>query len=287
MSAETKTTKPTKPTIDVSPAWKKIIQSKTDSNKLSHLSVATVDADNLPVNELLVYHGFAGEDNNGETGWQSDLITATCDKRTLKMVDHSNYAATWVLDDHQFRIRGKLHMLGHGMTVEDIRHHIVRKKLSKVIKEDMESNSSDEEDVDLSDKLSAATKSFLKRIKSQFHRHGKRAVFDWEAERLRQWHELPDNVRAQYTWDVAPGEPKQQQEEELPRIESLEIGDTDAEGWFKNDDQDKQQALERGYENFVVLFLEVTEIDSYSISDNQRTLYRKDGNTWVNIPVHA
>lgn len=95
MSADTKTTKPTKPTIDVSPAWKKIIQSKTDPNKLSHLSVATVDADNYPVNELLVYHGFAGEDNNGETGWQSDLITATCDKRTLKMVDHSNYAATW------------------------------------------------------------------------------------------------------------------------------------------------------------------------------------------------
>lgn len=96
MSAETKT-KTSKPTIDVSPAWKKIIQSKTsgDSTKLYHLSVATVDAENMPVNELLVYHGFAGEDNNGETGWQSDLITTTCDKRTLKMVDHSNYAATW------------------------------------------------------------------------------------------------------------------------------------------------------------------------------------------------
>ncbi|KAI8139571.1 hypothetical protein BJV82DRAFT_659832 [Fennellomyces sp. T-0311] len=277
---------------NVSPIWKKSVQSKTRGlGKPTYLSIATVDAENAPLNELFLYRGFAGEDKDGETGWESDLLVSTCDKRTFKIADNATFVATWVVDDdNHFRIVGKAHALGQDVnSTDDITHHIARKKLSKILKGDgADGDSSSSEDEDIGDKISNATKSFLKRIKSRMHRHGKKKTFDWEDERMRQWHELSDDARASYAWPAASGQPKAAEQEELPRIESLAIGETDEEGYFKTvEDKDKQALLDQGYENFVVVFLEVLEIDHHAVSERQRTVYRKEGAEWAAVPVNA
>ncbi|KAG2218159.1 hypothetical protein INT45_006211 [Circinella minor] len=283
--------------VDISPAWKKVIQNKTHGlDKPSYISIATVDAkDSSPLNELFVYRGFAGEDKKGETGWQSDLLTSTCDKRTFNVADNATFVGTWVVNDNHFRILGKAHALGKEFnSTDDISHHIVRKRrFRKAHKTSEESSneSSDDEDEDeerLGDKFSNATKSFLRRIKSRLHHKPGSRKFDWEAERLRQWHDLSDEARATFTWSTASGQPKIDEAEDLEaRVAELEIGDTDAEGHFTHEDKDKQELLERGYENFVIVFLEVLEIDHHNLSDGQRTVYHRNGSEWTSAPVTA
>ncbi|KAI9243366.1 hypothetical protein BDA99DRAFT_530576 [Phascolomyces articulosus] len=281
--------------MDVSPSWKKVIQNKTHGlDKPTYLSIATVDEkDSSPLNEIFVYRGFAGEDKHGETGWQSDLLTSTCDKRSFNVADNATFVATWVVNDDHFRILGKAHALGQEFnSTDDIGNHIVRKRrFRKSHKEGDNDNSSDDEDDEesLGDKVSSATKSFLRRIKSRIHHGGSSRKFDWEAERLRQWHDLSDEARASFTWPTASGQPKVDEgEEDLEaRVAQLEIGDTDAEGHFTHEDKDKQALLERGYENFVVVFLEVLEIDHQDLGQGQRTIYHRDGIEWKTTSVTA
>ncbi|KAI9498151.1 hypothetical protein BDB00DRAFT_801329 [Zychaea mexicana] len=293
--APSSTVTPVKSKVNVCPAWKNDIHNKTHNlDKPTYLSVATVDLESTPLNELFVYRGFAGEDKKGETGWQSDLLTSTCDKRAFNLADNANFVATWVVDDDHFRIQGKAHAIGQGFnSTDDIGHHIARKRRSKKIRksssgdaDDDSSSSSDEDEEGLGDKLSNATKSFLRRIKSRLH-HGGSKKFDWEAERLRQWHDLSDEARASFTWPTASGQAKVEEDDELARIAELDIGETDAEGYFKHEDKDKQALLERGYENFVVVFLEVFEIDHHAVSEQKRTVYRKEGAEWATTSVTA
>ncbi|KAG0166353.1 hypothetical protein DFQ28_007383 [Apophysomyces sp. BC1034] len=268
--------------FNASPAWKKVLLSRVAANTeqqgkgATYLSLATVRTDNTPSNSTVSFTGFAGEDPTEETGWQSDLLTISCDKRSSKVADiafNSSYEANWILSgtNEQFRIRGRLHAIGQDIEpTSDLDSHIARKKIH-LFKGDKD------DETDFGDKLSQATKSFLNRIKSQLHHPGKKRKFDWEAERLRQWHRLSNDARAWYTWPTS-GTAK---DDELPRIESLEIGDSNEEGWFVNEDKDKQALLERGYENFAVLFLEVDEVEHYAIEKNERSLYKKQEKEWT------
>lgn len=86
-------------TVSVSPPWKKLIQTALQQvpSGPHYLSVATVNGENLPVNQLFPFRGFAGEDRDGETGWESDLLTSTFDKRSFELGEETNkrYEATW------------------------------------------------------------------------------------------------------------------------------------------------------------------------------------------------
>ncbi|KAF7723249.1 hypothetical protein EC973_002142 [Apophysomyces ossiformis] len=268
--------------VNASPAWKKVILSRVAANVekvgngASYISLATVRSDNTPSNTTVAFTGFAGEDPSEETGWQSDLLTITCDKRSSKMVDiasNASFEANWILSgtNDQFRIRGRVHVIAQDIEpASELDSHIARKKIH-LFKGDKD------EDVDFGDKLSQATKSFLNRIKSRLHHPGKKRKFDWEAERLRQWHRLSNDARAHYTWPTSGA----LKDEELPRIESLEIGDSNEEGWFVHEDKDKQALLERGYENFAVCFLEVDEVEHYDAEVNERLLYKKQEKDWA------
>ena len=100
---------------------------------------------------------------------------------------------------------------------------------------------------------------------------------------------MSDEARASFTWPTASGQSKVDNESEdlEARVAELEIGDTDAEGHFTHEDKDKQELLERGYENFVIVFLEVLEIDQHDLSEGQRTVYHRNGSEWTSTSVTA
>ncbi|KAF7724872.1 hypothetical protein EC973_000585 [Apophysomyces ossiformis] len=267
--------------VSLSPAWKTLILNQLKANialqgpTATYASLSTVRADNTPANRTVVLRGFAGESHEEETGWESDLLTITCDKRSAKMeqlLNNPNVEINWFMcgTKEQFRLRGRLFPYGHGIGPEpSLDRHIAPKAQAKKV--------TDGEDEDnLADKLSQASKSFLKRIKSRLHRHKKtkeeevEEEFDWEAERLRQWHALGDELRATFSWPKSCEALNTTTE----RVSKLAIHTTDDKGWFVNDDPEHQALLERAYENFVVLFLEVDEMDHLVLETGERTLYK-------------
>ncbi|KAI9007495.1 pyridoxamine 5'-phosphate oxidase-domain-containing protein [Phycomyces nitens] len=281
---------------NLSPAWKKILKTQLTVNikeqgpSAAYLSLSTVRPDNTPANRVVVFRGFAGESYKEETGWESDLLTLTCDKRSSKVKEISenpNVELCWFMGStkEQFRIRGRMHAFGDGLEPsEGLNSHIGRKHhgMSSIDEEKEEDH-----ETDFSDRLSQASKSFLKRIRSLKHHIKPNASFDWQAERLRQWYGLSDQLRATFTWP-ASGTPKETVEEDADtfRIETLTIEESDDNGWFFHKDADKQALLEQGYENFVVLFLEVTEVDHSYLEVNERTIYRKEDDVWNAVPVN-
>ncbi|KAG0166033.1 hypothetical protein DFQ28_007963 [Apophysomyces sp. BC1034] len=269
------------------PAWKTLLVSQLKANiaqqgpSATYASLATVRANNTPANRTVVMRGFAGESHDEDTGWESDLLTVTCDKRSAKVEElqgNPNVEINWFMSGtkEQFRLRGRLYPFGHEIGPDpSLNRHIALKPRAK--------KEQDEEDESLTEKLSQSSKSFLKRIKSKLHRHKKKGTeevaavqeeeeeeFDWEAERLRQWHALGDELRATFSWPRS-GETLDTTTE---RVSGLAIHATDDKGWFVNDDPDHQALLERAYENFVVLFLEVDQLDHLVLETGERTLYK-------------
>lgn len=148
----------------------------------------------------------------------------------------------------QFRVNGRLHALTNsGFLSNDSasclsQEHIQRKN---------------ELSVSNKDGKSPATRAFLAALK------GSSSSFDWEAERLRQWYRMSDELRATFV------------DSEKKRLEIQEMDDST--GWFKHEDPNTQALLEQAYENFVVLFLEVHHVDYLHLITGEHVLYHKSG----------
>ncbi|RUP47387.1 hypothetical protein BC936DRAFT_145790 [Jimgerdemannia flammicorona] len=128
------------------------------------------------------------------------------------------------------------------------------------------------------------------------HKSGTR--FSWDAERQRQWQLIPDDIRATYTWPT-PGELQSESADAAtnPWLSSLEIPEKEKglfkhlpdkeKGIFKHheSDKDKAKALEEGFKRFVVLVMEVEEVDHIRLHEKPhtgRTVYKRrdDAGDW-------
>ncbi|KAH8548297.1 pyridoxamine 5'-phosphate oxidase-domain-containing protein [Umbelopsis sp. PMI_123] len=257
------------------PAWKVLLLSQLSKNikearDAAYVSLATIRPDGSPANRTVAFRGFVAQDHEDETGWGSDLLLFTCDKRTEKMkeIRHDpRVEVSWWMSTtgEQFRIRGRMHLIENG-TEDLLKDHIYRK-----------------ENIITSSNYSAATTSFLARLNHLSHAFGK-DQFSWEAERLRHWYKISDDLRATFTWPH-PGLPY---EEDGKFVKSLSIEHTENNGWFKHGDKQKQALLEEGYSNFVLLALEVDSIDYvelYSMPCRRRT-YNKHNDEWIEQPLN-
>ncbi|KAI7871230.1 pyridoxamine 5'-phosphate oxidase [Spinellus fusiger] len=90
--------------LNLSPPWKTLLKEKLAANikaqgtSATYVSLATLHSDLTPANRTVVFRGFAGESHREETGWQSDLLTITCDKRSPKIqeiAENPNAEINW------------------------------------------------------------------------------------------------------------------------------------------------------------------------------------------------
>ncbi|CAO3670629.1 unnamed protein product [Umbelopsis ramanniana] len=252
------------------PAWKALLLNELAKNikearDAAYVSLATICPDGSPANRTVAFRGFVAQDHAEETGWESDLLLFTCDKRTEKMkeIRHDpRVEVSWWMSStgEQFRIRGRMHLIEQG-NEQSLKDHIYRK-----------------EDTSASSHASPATTSFLARLKHLSNVLGN-DQFSWEAERLRHWHKISDDLRATFTWPQ-PGLPY----DESGQFEkSLPIEHTEKDGWFKHGDKQKQTLLEEGYNNFVLLALEVDSIDHIELYSMpcKRRVYNKHDDAWA------
>ncbi|ORZ02974.1 pyridoxamine 5'-phosphate oxidase-domain-containing protein [Syncephalastrum racemosum] len=245
--------------MSISPSWKKLIATQLQINfdKLgppaAYVSLATVRPDNTPANRTVVFRGFAGEDHKEATGWESDLLVMTCDKRSPKMSQiTSNSAAEicWYFHgtQEQFRISGKLHIVADGdpASIKPLDEHVCRV------------SSPD------SEKISWPNLAFRNALK-QFGQDS----FSWQAERLRQWYRMSPELRATFTWPTSKERGEGEDwKKDVP--ETLNIEGVDEEtGWCKGDPK-----LEDGYKNFVLLIMEATKIDHVLLQSGDHRVYR-------------
>ncbi|KAG2176983.1 hypothetical protein INT43_007637 [Umbelopsis isabellina] len=251
------------------PAWKQLILGQLAKNikdvkDAAYVQLSTIRLDGSPANRTVAFRGFAAEDHAEETGWESDLLLFTCDKRTEKMKElqhDSRVEIAWWMSKtgDQFRIRGRMHMIERG-TTDVVKDHIAPKQGTQ-----------------LSSNASAPTSSFLARLKHFAHSVGK-PDFSWEAERLRQWYKISDDLRATFTWP----HPGKDFEHNGRFIEKLAIEKTKDDGWFSHSDQAQQSLLEEGYNNFVLLVVEVDSVDYVELYSMpcKRRVYTKHNDQW-------
>ncbi|GAB5592658.1 hypothetical protein Unana1_07558 [Umbelopsis nana] len=252
------------------PAWKLVLLSQLaknvkESKEATYVSLSTVRLDGSPANRTVAFRGFTAQDHADETGWESDLLSFCCDKRTEKMKEIRNdprvEVAWWMsTTGEQFRIRGRMHIIERG-TEDLLKDHIYRKEGTRP-----------------SDNASPATSTFLTRIDHLSRMIGVEK-FSWEAERLRHWHKISDDLRATFTWP----HPGLEHEANGRFLESLPIEKTGQDGWFSHGDKEKQALLEEGYNNFVLLALEVESVDYVQLyaMPCKRCVYNKHNDEWV------
>jgi hypothetical protein len=252
------------------PAWKLVLLNQLaknikESKEAAYVSLSTIRLDGSPANRTVAFRGFAAQDHVDETGWESDLLIFCCDKRTEKMKEIKNdprVEVSWWMSTtgEQFRIHGRMHLIEPG-TVDALQDHIHRKA-----------------DCAPSENASAATNSFHARIQ-QIGRLIGEEKFSWEAERLRHWHKISDDLRATFTWP----HPGLNYDVNGQYLEKLSIEHTQQDGWFKHDDKEKQSLLEEGYNNFVLLALEVDNVDYVELYNMpcKRRVYMKQRDEWV------
>lgn len=147
----------------------------------------------------------------------------------------------------QFRLYGKVHVVGHHISPpEDLNKRVMPTKR-----------------VDPLTVKELATKAFLINSKNDS------VSFNWQSERLRQWYRMNDSLRATFATDCS--------------LNSLKIKDVDINsGWFIGYDDVQQRLLETGYENFVVLLLDVEKVDHVVLPTGEHSLYHKvrNDNRW-------
>ncbi|KAI8374189.1 pyridoxamine 5'-phosphate oxidase-domain-containing protein [Radiomyces spectabilis] len=242
-------------TMTLSPVWKKLLARQLQANieKLgpseSYVSLATVRLDGTPANRTVVFRGFAGEHHEHDLGWESDLLTITCDQRSAKVKEikkNPSYEVNWWMSgtQEQFRLHGHIHVYGD--------QHQIDRSLSSHVR-----NTKD------------ATKT---PVQADW----------WEGERRRQWLALGDGLRATFAQE-APGEPKIQEPDN--QVRRLEIDNVDEQGRFCNKDAAKQALLDKGYKNFVLLFLTVSRVDHLLLPTGERTLYEQQQDGWRTVPL--
>lgn len=83
------------------------------------------------------------------------------------------------------------------------------------------------------------------------------AAFNWQAERLRQFIQVPASLRARMVHST--------------KQEKLDIKTIDANtGWFLNDEA--QELLEEAFENFVLLIIRVTSVRHWSPTTGTKSM---------------
>ncbi|KAI9316204.1 pyridoxamine 5'-phosphate oxidase-domain-containing protein [Dichotomocladium elegans] len=243
------------------PIWKKFLQAQLQANiekqgmSATYVSLATVRSDNTPANRTMVFRGFSGEDHREKTGWESDLLTFTTDMRSRKLGElavNPMVELNWWMSgtEEQFRVYGKAYRIDkdtstvRGLNQED---HFAR------VREPSESETSD-----------LATLAFLRYQRGKGKETCRPFVFDWQAERLRQWIRMSPALRATFV----PNCPAKE----------LIISQINPEtGWFVSDNQ--QELLEIGYANFVLLLVDVVRIDHVMLVSGKHSMYYKDDKT--------
>ncbi|KAI8145253.1 pyridoxamine 5'-phosphate oxidase-domain-containing protein [Fennellomyces sp. T-0311] len=229
--------------------WKTLLASQLKSNielqgvTAAYASLATVRPDNTPANRTVVFRGFAGEDHRLETGWKSELLVITSDKRSWKMKDiaaNPTAELNWYMlgTQEQFRLHGRVHTVSSQDDCADLVRSVVKSG-------------------DAGSTADLATRAFLTRTQNGFN---------WQAERLRQWYRMDAHLRGTFT-------------RETPQ--PLEIEDVDSTGWFVNRDPEKQRLLEVGYDNFVILLLEVEYMDYLKLPTGERYMHTQSAGHWV------
>ena len=153
----------------------------------------------------------------------------------------------------QFRIHGKCYTIEESTTAinsidKELEGYVIKKD-----KVDINNNNNNN---------NLATRAFLTRLESSDTK-----VFDWQAERLRQWYRMNDHLRG--TFSSNPKRP-------------LEIDDMDNQGWFLNHDSEKQKLLEEGYKNFALLVVKVEFVDHVELISGSHSIFKKDENgNWI------
>ncbi|RUS32904.1 pyridoxamine 5'-phosphate oxidase-domain-containing protein [Jimgerdemannia flammicorona] len=273
-----------------SPPWKAVIKRSFAANikenkQAAYLSLATVRSNGRPANRNVVFRGFAGEEHDGLTEWESDLPVFTTDLRSAKIeqIQQNSWGElSWWFPatGDQFRITGRLH---------PVAHHDSQIFPSTAVPSHLLTHFNH---IDIS-KSAKALSSISQLIP---HKSGTR--FSWDAERQRQWQLIPDDIRATYTWPT-PGELQSESADAAtnPWLSSLEIPEKEKglfkhlpdkeKGIFKHheSDKDKAKVLEEGFKRFVVLVMEVEEVDHVRLHEKPhtgRTVYKRrdDAGDW-------
>jgi hypothetical protein len=77
-------------------SWKSVLKRALQTNfekmgpSATYVSLATVRQDNTPAVRTVVIRGFAGEHHSQQTGWESDLLVVTANKKSRKMDEIAN-----------------------------------------------------------------------------------------------------------------------------------------------------------------------------------------------------
>ncbi|CAO3674848.1 unnamed protein product [Rhizopus microsporus] len=216
-------------------SWKSFLKSTLNQNiekiglSASYASLATVRLDSTPAVRTVVMRGFVAEHHKEETGLTSDLLVITTDKRTEKIKEienNPNVEINWYMSGtvSQFRIRGVVYIIKKGETPV-----------------------CDWDTVVSSSSIPPTTQPSL--ALEAFNRHKK--INCWEAERLRQFIQLDAGLRRDML-----------DETDAPDIKQLDIEGIDQHGWFQH--SQLQPLLEKAYENFTLLVVDVRSIIYWS-----------------------
>ncbi|KAI9282721.1 pyridoxamine 5'-phosphate oxidase-domain-containing protein [Sporodiniella umbellata] len=219
-------------------SWKSFLKKTLNENiekvgmSATYASLATVKADRTPAVRTVVVRGFLAEHHKEITGYTSDLLIITTDKRSRKIQEietNPNTEICWYMngDMSQFRIQGTLYPVFRGSSPLSWANSVCQQTTT-------------------SSEKSLAQQAFERQMK----------IDPWEAERLRQFILFDPKLRAEMA--------------EQTQYETLEIVDIDEKGWFKH--HIYQAYLEEAYTNFVVLLVQVKSVGYWSPSAGLKQL---------------
>ncbi|RUS22780.1 pyridoxamine 5'-phosphate oxidase-domain-containing protein [Endogone sp. FLAS-F59071] len=271
-----------------SPPWKPFIKRALTANlkenkEAVYLSLATLRPSGTPANRTVVFRGFAGEERDGLSPWESDLPTFTTDVRSAKIeqIQQNSWGELcwrFPATGDQFRLTGRLYPIAHHdsriFPSTSVPPHLLNHFNYIDIGED-----------------AAPTSTFSLSKLANLIPHETTPHFSWDAERQRLWHNMSDDLRATFTWPT-PGEPQSESIDAATNawIPSLEILDK-GKGLFWHHESDKARLLQEAFKKFVIVVMEVEEVDHLRLFEKPhsgRTLYKREdqeGN-WTAVEVN-
>ncbi|CAO3697671.1 unnamed protein product [Rhizopus stolonifer] len=180
--------------------WKSFLKTTLNENiekiglSATYGSLSTVRADNTPAVRTVVIRGFLAEHHKEQTGYESDMLIVTTDRRSQKIKEIENNPNTeisWYMNGSmsQFRIRGTIFPIYKGSSAL---------------------NWQDSVQPGTSDAKSLSFQAFERQ----------KTIDPWEAERLRQFILFDPKMRAEMA--------------NQDRYEALEIEEIDEKGWFQH-----------------------------------------------------